>query len=358
MDDIRASIAVTRARDWAGFRAALRDWSVAIFNFVYADARRPYRLSDGGPHPDPWPCRAGFRDANAAADQWQGYIPFDDLPHMYDPPSGYVASANQRIVPDDWQAADLWRVFAGPSRRAARPGAGRTRRAWIVAANVRLQNDVKNCRAERLCPHILRHLARRRSRRSRRVLGDWDYRYALTSIAPTLFEAFMALWQREVISQHLPERLLDLTHQQTGLAASLLEDPDHRLLRRRHRARMWPPSHSSTLATLRARLGDDEAAWQWGRIHQAHWHHPVGRCRVRHRPARGGWRIAHAAQHRRRTAAARREFRAPSTASWWISPRRIRSLRCRTSAIPACRAARTTATSSNPGCAATTTWCI
>ena len=37
-----------------------------------------------------------------AADQWQGYIPFDDLPHSYDPPSGYVASANQRIVPDDW----------------------------------------------------------------------------------------------------------------------------------------------------------------------------------------------------------------------------------------------------------------
>ena len=34
----------------------------------------------------------------------------------------------------------------------------------------------------------------------------------------------MALWQREVISQHLPERLLDLTHQQTGLAADLLED--------------------------------------------------------------------------------------------------------------------------------------
>ena len=38
MDDIRASIAVGRARDWTGFRAALRDWSVAIFNFVYADA--------------------------------------------------------------------------------------------------------------------------------------------------------------------------------------------------------------------------------------------------------------------------------------------------------------------------------
>ena len=38
MDDIRASIALSRAHDWASFRNALRDWAVAIFNFVYADA--------------------------------------------------------------------------------------------------------------------------------------------------------------------------------------------------------------------------------------------------------------------------------------------------------------------------------
>jgi penicillin amidase len=31
-----------------------------------------------------------------------------------------------------------------------------------------------------------------------------------------------------------------------------------------------------TLAALRGRLGNDEAAWQWGRIHQAHWRHPLG----------------------------------------------------------------------------------
>ena len=46
----------------------------------------------------------------------------------------------------------------------------------------------------------------------------------------------MALWQREVIGQHLPERLLDLTHQQTGLAAGLLEDPTIGYFAGRHRA--------------------------------------------------------------------------------------------------------------------------
>ncbi len=102
MDDIRASIAISRARDWAGFRNALRDWAVAIFNFVYADAEGHIGYQMAGRIPIRGRVVPGFRDANATADQWLGYISFDDLPHMYDPPSGYVASANQRIVPDHW----------------------------------------------------------------------------------------------------------------------------------------------------------------------------------------------------------------------------------------------------------------
>jgi penicillin amidase len=273
MDDIRASIGVSRARDWAGFRAALRDWSVAIFNFVYADASGHIGYQMAGRIPLRGRVVPGFRDANAAEDQWQGYISFDDLPRMYDPPSGFVASANQRIVPDDWK----WPIYGAYSQghRGVRldqalGGHG----AMNHAANVRLQNDVKNCRAERLCPHILRHLAIA-DPTFRRVLGDWDYRYTLTSIAPTLFEAFMALWQREVIGQHLPERLFDLTHQQTGLGTSLLEDPTIGYFADGIAPHVAAVAQR-TLAALRGRLGNDEAAWQWGRIHQAHWRHPLG----------------------------------------------------------------------------------
>jgi penicillin amidase len=273
IDDIRASIAITRARDWVGFRAALRDWSVAIFNFVYADASGHIGYQMAGRIPIRGRVVPGFRDANAAADQWQGTIPFDDLPHMYDPPSGYVASANQRIVPDDWKQP-IYGAYSQGHRGVRLTQALGGRGTMDTAANITLQNDVKNCRAERLCPHILRHLGGSEPTFAR-VLGDWDYRYSLTGIAPTLFEAFMALWQREVIGQHVPDRLLDLTHQQTGLAASLLEDPAISYFAGGIAPHVAAVARS-TLAALRSRLGDDEASWQWGRIHQAHWHHPLG----------------------------------------------------------------------------------
>jgi penicillin G amidase len=273
IDDIRASIAVSRARDWPGFRSALRDWAVAIFNFVYADAGGHIGYQMAGRIPIRGRVVPGFRDANAAADQWLGYIRFDDLPHMYDPPSGYVASANQRIVPDDW-AQPIYGAYSQGHRGVRLVQALGGRGAMDTAANIGLQNDVKNCRAERSCPHILRHLAGTEPMFSR-VLGDWDYRYSLTSVAPTLFEAFMALWQHEVIGRHLPERLFDLTHQQTGLGASLLEDPSIGYFTDGTAAHVAAVAQR-TLAALRSRLGGDEAAWQWGRIHQAHWRHPIG----------------------------------------------------------------------------------
>ena len=273
MDDIRASIAVGRARDWQGFRAALRDWAVAIFNFVYADAKGHIGYQMAGRIPIRGRVIPGFRDANAAADRWRGYIPFDDLPHMYDPPSGYVASANQRIVPDDWEHP-IYGAYSQGHRGVRLAQALGRRDTEDVAANIRLQNDVKNCRAERSCPHILRHLAGDEPVFARAFTG-WDYEYSLSSIAPTLFEAFMALWQREVVGQHMPQRLFDLTHQQTGLGASLLEDASIRYFPDGTAPHVVAVAQR-TLEALRSRFGADEAAWQWGRVHQAHWRHPVG----------------------------------------------------------------------------------
>ena len=48
-------------------------------------------------------CIAGLREANNPADRWTGHIPFDAMPRSYNPARGYVASANQRIVPPDYK---------------------------------------------------------------------------------------------------------------------------------------------------------------------------------------------------------------------------------------------------------------
>jgi len=276
IDDLRAFIALPRARDWAGFRNALRDWSIAVFNFVYADIGGHIGYQMAGRVPLRGRVVPGFRDANDVADQWQGYIPFDDLPHAFDPPSGYVASANQRVVPDDWPQS-IYGAYSQGHRGIRLAGALGSGAPIDTAASIKLQNDVKSCRAERLSPHIVRLLAGNADAASAVLQGTlthWDHDYTLTSVAPTLFETFMVLWQRAVLAEHLPERLHDLTHQQTGLASSLLEDQDIHYFPL-GTAHMAGRIAQQTLDVLRSRLGDDVATWQWGRIHQAHWRHPL-----------------------------------------------------------------------------------
>ena len=93
--------AMNHADDCASFREALRLWSAPIQNMVYADTqgaiayslpgRIPIRAKGDGRLPVPgW----------SGDYEWTGYIPFDELPHMLNPPKGYIATANNRIVDD------------------------------------------------------------------------------------------------------------------------------------------------------------------------------------------------------------------------------------------------------------------
>ena len=275
LDDLRASIAIARARDWKEFRRALRDWSVAVFNFVYADAAGNVGYQMSGRVPVRGRITYGLRDANNPADRWTGYVPFDGLPHAYNPPRGYVASANQRIVPADYphpiygaysqghRGIRIDQVFAGGPAD--------------LAATVALQNDIKNIRAERCCPGILALLAGRDDAAARTLAGilqGWDYRYTLDSPAPTVFETFMFHWQRRVLGVHVPPRLLDLTSQQTGLAVHLLERPDLDYFPAGTAAAAVAAA-GDAVAALGARLGADPQGWNWGTVHLAHWAHPL-----------------------------------------------------------------------------------
>lgn len=278
LDDVRACVALGRARDWDAFTDSLRDWSVAVFNFGYADATGRVGYQCAGRVPIRGRTVRGYRDANEPADQWQGYIPFDELPRMVDPPRGYVASANERAAPDDYPYA-LYGSW-GTGHRAARlhQALGENEPNDREAA-IALQNDVKSCRAERACPALAGWLEDAEQPDAvllREVLSEWDYRYTLESTAPTLFETFMHVWQEGVAREHFPEHVVPLVKGAGGAAMQLIERGDDEL--------KWfstdvrdeiVAAACAAVAQLRAARGSDPVNWQWGKVHQAHWRHPV-----------------------------------------------------------------------------------
>ncbi len=276
IDDFRAMIGVHRAQDRDGIRAALRDWSIAVFNFVYADRSGNVGYQMAGRVPIRGRVTGGFRDASNPADAWRGAIPYDALPQSFNPARGYVASANQRVVPPNFPVP-IYGAYSQGHRGARIDLAFAPPGNLDRAANIAFQNDVKNMRAVGLVPHILRHLAASGAADAgdfAALLEGWDGDYTLESPAPVAFEGFMARWQRVVQAVHLPERLLPLSVQQTGLGVALLEGKQPEYFPEGVAAKVAEVARW-TLAGLRERLGADQAAWRWGDVHLAHWKHPA-----------------------------------------------------------------------------------
>ncbi len=111
--DLEAFLAINRARKWDDFIAALKSYCGPPQNFTYADTaghigyysagRIPVRSTGDGSLP---------YDGNTDEGEWLGFIPFAELPHVFDPPSGFVVMANQRIVDHDYphHLTHNWRV--------------------------------------------------------------------------------------------------------------------------------------------------------------------------------------------------------------------------------------------------------
>ena len=108
---------LNRARNWKEFCTALSTYAGAPQNHVYADvdghigyygARYiPIRKSGDGSVP---------YDGSTDEGEWTGFIPFEKLPHLFDPPSGYIATANARIVGKDYPYF-ISHSWAGPYRQ-------------------------------------------------------------------------------------------------------------------------------------------------------------------------------------------------------------------------------------------------
>jgi len=89
------------ASNWQEFRAALSDWAVPSQHVIYADVDGNIGIQIPGLIPVRSSGHTGTLPiiVNSDAQDWQGFIPYDELPRTYNPNRDYIESANQMTVP-------------------------------------------------------------------------------------------------------------------------------------------------------------------------------------------------------------------------------------------------------------------
>ena len=102
---IASFLNISQAQNWEQFTSALADINSVSQNVVYADkdGNIGYHLTGNIPIRNLAAGHTGLLPVPGTGEfDWQGYIPFEQLPQIYNPERGYIVTANNRIVPDNY----------------------------------------------------------------------------------------------------------------------------------------------------------------------------------------------------------------------------------------------------------------
>jgi penicillin amidase len=268
---LTALLAMDRAPTAQAYREATRPWHVPTFNMVFADVDGHIGYQATGRIPIRTVWERGFRPGWDPRHQWAGLIPFEGMPRWDDPARGWIATANNRVAPNDfaYPLSGTWSdgVRAGRIRQMIEAQTGPFR----LEDFVRMHADALSLRAARCVPHLLRALASSpdaRVQAAARHLQSWNYRMDPDQVGPTIWAAFFSNWTKTVVQQRFegPTAAL-LAGGAAGLSAALLAEDRAGWLAPGQREAMIQAVLAAVVVTLTERLGPDLSTWTWGRVH-------------------------------------------------------------------------------------------
>lgn len=112
-------IKLNYAQNWTDFRNALRYLTIPSQNFVYADKEGNIGYSASGLIPIRIAWSGEFPIPVGVVREWSGFIPFEQLPFLYNPADGIIVTANNAIVSRDYPYQITFR-WQDPGLRAKR----------------------------------------------------------------------------------------------------------------------------------------------------------------------------------------------------------------------------------------------
>jgi len=285
---------LNRADNWDDFVAAMKLIDNTQLNVSYADVegnighwvtgKVPVRSRGDGRIPVPgW----------TGEYEWEGFVPFEEMPHSLNPETGYVVSCNHRLVPDDYPHY-LGNVWMNGYRARRIEAVFDTRETLSI-------NDFCTLHMDFTClPGIefvsrLDHLSSDDpdARMALETLRAWDGKLTPESIGGTVYEVTRYFLVRNLLEPGLGEELsvrlmgqgfhplLLSSHEfyghDTVTMLRLLDTPDSWWVRQAGgREAVLRHSLKQAVQWLRETLGQKTDTWQWGKIHRVVFAHALG----------------------------------------------------------------------------------
>ncbi|MGA2112226.1 MAG: penicillin acylase family protein [Anaerolineales bacterium] len=272
-----AILKLDQATNFQQFRDALRGWDVPSQNFVYADVQGnigyqvpgkiPIRAHGNGLMPVP-----GWTDEY----EWTGYIPFDQLPYSYNPPQGFIVSANNQVVGSNYPY--LITLEWDKGYRAARITQMIEAKPKLSLQDMEaIQGDDYDASAAETLPYLeALTWSVPEEQQAVQLLKGWDLQDRMDSTPAAIYNAFYNALLADTFHNKLPKDYWpegDDTY--FYIVGELLTQPnspwwdDPSTPQVERRDDILRRALNDGLADLQARLGGNMNDWQWGQFHTA-----------------------------------------------------------------------------------------
>jgi len=271
--------ALNTAGDWDEFRDAARLLAVPAQNLLYADVtgrigyQSPGRIPIRKGYDGKWPIPGWTSEYT-----WNGYVPFEALPSVIDPPEGWIVTANQAVIGPDYPyfLTDDWAYGARSQRIVDLIESATAGGAVMTAERMRaIQMDSNNALAEFLVPRLLELPAPEGTEDARALLADWDLQQGPDSAGAAFFNAVWAQMVERMFDAAADTELIQSSGNDRFwlVIEQIWDDPtnvwwiDKTTPASEDRDALLATAQMAAVDQLTERLGDDPSSWRWGDLH-------------------------------------------------------------------------------------------
>jgi penicillin amidase len=290
-DEIYGFYLMDRATNHTTFEQALKEITVPGQSVVYADNDGNIAYWTAGRVPIRGKLNAMLPLPGWTGDaEWQGYVPFEQLPKLLNPKEGFIACANQKIADKSfpYYLSTLWEP---PSRILRIRQLLHSADKFTADDFKQFQQDILSPYAQDVTAHILKayegiHGDHQNIETALSYLRNWDYRFTRNDIATTIFNTFYVKLLHNTFEDEMgadafrdfvffgaiPYRV---TGQLLAADSSTWFDDVH-TPERETKNDIIRKSFSDAVNELEVSVGGSMKTWQWGTLHTVTFNHPLG----------------------------------------------------------------------------------
>lgn len=286
-DEMFAAISINKSKNWDDFKNALRYFTLPGQNFVYGDdqgnigyicaARLPVRTNSS-----PTLIYDGTTDAN----DWKGFVPYEEMPKLFNPPQNFIASANNKTVQNfKYHISNIWE----PSSRIERiTELLNSKPLHSVEDFKKYQNDFVSPYSKKITRFILGafdsvNVKDKNLSLALQLFRNWNYEMNAKSQVPAIYQYFFQYLMKNIFEDEMGKDLLKeylfIANVPYRIIPKLLEEnnssffDDIRTPQLEKRDDIIRKSMVDALTDLEKNYGQDLQNWQWGSIHKVTFKH-------------------------------------------------------------------------------------